>query len=402
MRPLGDELLVRRAARAVAVQAAGLVFAAILLLVALVTLVVVKGQATARDDLIRSTLQTADDVGDPPAGAWLALVSGVQVRTSPGLPAGALAPLTSLRVRALPGVTLVDLPADGRSYRAGTLKRGDARVVQVLLDLQSEHDQRRRLLQAMGLAAAVGLVVAGALGRVVGRRAVRPLSQALTLQRAFVADASHELRTPLTLLSTRAQLLDRAVQRADVPPQVHLDSTGVVNDVLRLGEVLEDLLVAADPGDRESYVSVDLNALAREAVDTAQAHASSAQVELVVDLHGTDPLLLEGSGPALRRAILSLIDNAIDHTPAQGRVTVSTRRDGRSLLLTVTDTGPGVPPEQAKDVLRRFHSGGHRSGRTHYGLGLALTNDVANRHGGELRLLRSEQGAAFALVLPAA
>jgi two-component system OmpR family sensor kinase len=71
------------------------------------------------------------------------------------------------------------------------------------------------------------------------------------------------------------------------------------------------------------------------------------------------------------------------------------------VIAAVSDTGPGIGPEAAQRVLRRFESGGHRAGRAHYGLGLALTHDVANRHGGQLRLAPSQVGATFELVLPA-
>jgi signal transduction histidine kinase len=67
----------------------------------------------------------------------------------------------------------------------------------------------------------------------------------------------------------------------------------------------------------------------------------------------------------------------------------------------VSDTGPGIRPEAAQRVLRRFDSSGRSRGRRHYGLGLALTHDVANRHGGQLRLADSGAGATFELVLPA-
>ena len=71
------------------------------------------------------------------------------------------------------------------------------------------------------------------------------------------------------------------------------------------------------------------------------------------------------------------------------------------MILAVSDTGTGIGPEEAQRVLRRFDTGGHRAGRAHYGLGLALSHDVANRHGGQLRLAPSEVGATFELVLPA-
>jgi len=108
-----------------------------------------------------------------------------------------------------------------------------------------------------------------------------------------------------------------------------------------------------------------------------------------------------GSAPALRRAVLALVENAVDHTPADGEVVVRTRSERRTVIVSVSDTGPGIAPDAAHDVLRRFHSGGHRAGRAHYGLGLALTHDVANRHGGQLRLAPGKTGATFELVLPA-
>ncbi|MGZ6793338.1 MAG: hypothetical protein ACXVFV_10335, partial [Mycobacteriales bacterium] len=77
--PSGDELLVRRAARSLALQAAGLVALGMLLLVGLVTLVVVRGQQSATDTLLRTTAATADDVGDPPTGSWVVITRGARV-----------------------------------------------------------------------------------------------------------------------------------------------------------------------------------------------------------------------------------------------------------------------------------------------------------------------------------
>jgi len=236
---------------------------------------------------------------------------------------------------------------------------------------------------------------------------VRPLAQALGLQRAFIADASHELRTPLTLLSTRAQVLELNLQsnarQAAVPwASVLADARGVVQDVGRLGEVVEDLLLAADPRRQQPHEAVDLGRLVEEVVASAAAHAQSAGVRLVAtNGSGPVPCLVLGAAPALRRALLALVDNAVDHSSGGGQVRLATRRERREVIVSVSDTGPGLGGQAAKDVLRRFHSGGQGAGRAHYGLGLALTHDVANRHGGQLRLAASPVGAVFELVLPA-
>ena len=401
-RALGDEVLVRRAGRRVAVFTAGLVMLALLALVALVVALVVHGQSVATDNLLRTTVANADDVGDPPPGTWLIVVHDGHLVHSPGLPGELSQRLAELR--AVAGPTTVLGPASSahdRHYRVATRARGDD-TIQAVLDLSSQHEQRTRLLQAVALAGLCGLVFSAVLGALIGRRAVRPMAEALALQRMFIADASHELRTPLTLLSTRAQLLDRAIATSGSSSDIVADSAGIVHDVARLNEVVDDLLTAADPQRRDEHVELDLVALVSAAVDSAGAHASAKSVDL--RCHNDTPALAQrvvGSATALRRAVLALVDNAIDHTPSGGTITVTTRVDDvRRIVVTVSDSGPGVRTKDAGDLFRRFHSGGHRTGRNHYGLGLALSHDIVNRHGGHLRLVPTQSGATFELVLP--
>jgi two-component system OmpR family sensor kinase len=399
-RPIGDEILVRRASREVAVRVAALVGVAMLLMVVLVSIVVVRSQAGAADDMLRSTLRTADDVGDPPPSVWLVITRSTVTEKSPGLPRALEAQLAGPRQTAGTQVRFSNARLDDSGeYRIATVLR-DGRPIQAVLDLSTSHQERTRLLEAMGVASAAGLVFAALLGILLGRRAVRPLARALALQRAFVADAGHELRTPLTLLSTRAQVLDRALRSSGLSDELLRDSRGVVQDTQRLGEVVEDLLVAADPRGEEDHEPVDLARVAEDVADSARAHATAVGVRLSWRTTDADSSVLGSSG-AIRRAVLALVDNAIDHTPRDGEVQIEVRRSGRDVVLAVSDTGPGIRPEEAERVLRRFDSGGHRSGRAHYGLGLALTHDVANRHGGQLRLVRSKIGATFELVVPA-
>ena len=380
-------------------QVAGLVASAMLLLVVLVTFVVVRGQDSSTDTLLRTTAAAADDVGDPPHGAWIVLVRGDRVAVSPGLPPSVDSRLAELREAPSSVLRTLRFGHDDE-YRVLTQRRSGA-TVQVVLDLRPQREERDRLFTAMGAAALLSLFVAAGLGVLLGRRAVRPLAQALTLQRTFVADASHELRTPLTLLSTRVQVLDGELQSGRHDEQVLEDSRGVVADVRRLGEVVEDLLVAADPRQDDQHAPVDLGELVSGVAASATAHATEAGVTLSFAPPEHSRLSVQGSSVALRRAVLALVDNAIDHTPADGVVQLTVRRHRRTVVVAVSDTGPGIAADAVPQVTRRFHSGGQRAGRAHYGLGLALTHDVANRHGGQLRLAPSEVGTTFELVLPA-
>jgi signal transduction histidine kinase len=387
-----DERLVRQRSRHVAGQVAAVVAVAMLVVVGLATLVVVRSQQAATDRLLRSTARTADDVGDPPAGAWIVLVRGGRESVSPGLPEGLAAALAGHRS----GDGFFALAADEREFRAVTLHRG-TEVAQVVVDLRSQHEERDRLLKVMGAAAAVSLAVAGGVGAVMGRAAVRPLAEALALQRSFVADASHELRTPLALLSTRVQVLERQLP-ADVPAQVREDVAGVRGDVQRLGEVVDDLLVAATPEIDERRSDVDLRLLVGDALASVRAHATERRVALGQDDDGE--LVVHAAEPALRRAVLALLDNALDHSPVGGQVHVSTRRERGEAVLQVADTGPGLTAEAAAHVFERFHSGGQRAGRAHYGLGLALTHEVVLRHGGRMSVVPAADGAVFEIRLP--
>jgi signal transduction histidine kinase len=390
-----DDRLVHQRARRVAVQVTGVVGLAMLVIVGLATLVVVRGQQAATDRLLRGTAATADDVGDPPSGVWIVLARGSRLQSSPGLPEELALPLAARRARPS-GLSTVRL--DDASYRVLTRPRGD-QVVQVAADLRPQQQQRDRLLRTMAGAGIASLLVAAGLGVLIGRQAVRPLAEALALQRGFVADASHELRTPLTLLSTRVQLLERTLA-PDAPPQVRADARGVVEDVQRLGEVVEDLLVAASPDEADERVAVDLRALVTKAVDSARAHAGAVSVRLQVRVPEEEVQVVVAP-PAIRRAVLSLVDNAVDHTPAGGSVTVTVEQGRGLATVRVADSGAGLTPDAASRVFERFHSGGHRAGRAHYGLGLALTHDVVLRHGGRLTLVPSETGAVFEIELPA-
>jgi len=395
-----DVDLVRRAAQRLGLQAAALVALAVIVLVALSTVLVLRQQNASAEALLRQAATRADDVQDPPAGTWLVLSDAHGLQLSPGIPSafpdrGALEEVTHS------GQSQTKTVEVGTSEYLVLTDRQGGRTIQAVLDLGPQHRQRDDLTGVLLGVGAVGLVLSAFAGTVLARRAVRPLSDALTLQRTFVADASHELRTPLTLLSTRAQILRRSLVAHGADASVLVDADGVVSDAARMTDVVDELLVAADPWTDSELAPVELVPLCVGIMDSARDYARSHEVSLVLDHRQDDAVTTNGNAVGLRRAVLAILDNAIEHTPSSGTVTVSVGRQGRQAVIDVSDTGPGIAAAEIDRVFDRFHSGYQKASRRSYGLGLALAREVVTRNGGRLTVeTTSQRGTTFRVWLP--
>ncbi|MDA3629774.1 HAMP domain-containing sensor histidine kinase [Saccharopolyspora sp. WRP15-2] len=394
-----EAALIRKAQLRLGIQMAGAVAAAALVLAAVTLLVVVHDQHRSRDELVGAAIARSDDVGDPPTGVWLVIRSGARDQASPGLPPG-FPDEESLRRTAQDGAARsADVVVGGREYYVRTEPRGTD-VVQAVLSMRDSHAERVRIVQALGIAGAAGLVLAGLAGAWLGRRAVTPLAEALALQRRFVADASHELRTPLTLLSTRAQLIRRKLDRSAEPDRIRPEVDGLVGDADRLATILEDLLLTADPRGEMPVQPVALTELAERAVEAAGP--SAEQRGISVRLDATGPVEVVGFDAGLLRALNALLDNAIRHARSEVRVVL--RTEGRSEVIEVVDDGPGIDPAVLPALFERFSSAADSTGDgpRRYGLGLALVSEIAARHGGTVAARTSDSGGtAVRLVIPA-
>ncbi|WP_338686691.1 HAMP domain-containing sensor histidine kinase [Streptomyces acidiscabies] len=212
------------------------------------------------------------------------------------------------------------------------------------------------------------------------------LEASVDRQRRFVADASHELRSPIASLRTQ---LEVAAAHPDL-----LDLDGAVEDTVRLQHLAADLLLLArlDAGEPPNRTPVDLGALARET--TAPRKGTRLDTEPGVEV--------TGSRSQLTRVLANLLDNAARHTRTEVEVTV--RTEGEDAVLTVTDDGPGVPPEHRARIFERFVRLDDARSRDEggAGLGLAIARDIAVRHGGTLTVGEAPAGGAkFELRLPA-
>jgi signal transduction histidine kinase len=221
-------------------------------------------------------------------------------------------------------------------------------------------------------------------GRLSGvlNRMLASLEQARASERRFLADASHELRTPVTALLGNIEF----VSRHGADPEVLAD---LQRDAARLARLVDDLLVleraGAGAGEPED---VDLAAVVTGVVE---AHSDGR-----VMAERIDPAVVRGEREALARMVENLLENALVHGPADGRVTVLLVNDSGSASVTVRDEGPGPDPALHNRLFERFWRAPDAAGRPGSGLGLSIVATIAERHGGRVAV----KGAAFTVTLP--
>jgi two-component system OmpR family sensor kinase len=215
------------------------------------------------------------------------------------------------------------------------------------------------------------------------------LDHALDAQRAFIADAAHELRTPLTAVHLQAQLAERATTEAERSAALAELRAGLE----RATRLVEQLLTLAreEPGVSERpFAPLNATELARQVLAEYAPIAAARRVDL--GMAGSDAAsgdaFVTGDADALRTLVSNLVDNAVRHTPAGGRVDVAAQRDGTDVLLTVRDSGPGIAESERERVFDRFYRvpGDAAAGVTGSGLGLAIVKRIAERHGATVTL----------------
>jgi two-component system, OmpR family, sensor kinase len=219
--------------------------------------------------------------------------------------------------------------------------------------------------------------------------------------RRFVADASHELRTPLAAIRGYSELTRRGGH--ELPDDVRHALSRIESESVRMSGLVEDLLLLArlDEGRQLAREPVDLGRLLVDAV--ADARATSPDHSWAVRVP-EQPVTVLGDQPRLHQAVANLLANARVHTPAGTEVTAALGTlEGRA-IVTVTDTGPGIPEEVQPVLFERFAradtSRSRATGST--GLGLAITAAIVRAHDGVVDAVSEPGQTVFRVRLPLA
>jgi two-component system OmpR family sensor kinase len=323
-----------------------------------------------------------------------------------------------------PGLLIIAIPLTEIGQTLGRLVLIEALVTVLVvlgLGLVSWWLVRRELRPLQEIGVTAGAIAAGDLSKRIPRRDPRTevgqlgvalnamlaqIEEAFDERRAseerlrrFLADASHELRTPLTSIRGYAELFRRGAQgrKEDLAKSMRR----IENESSRMGVIVEDLLLLArlDQDRPLELESVDLGAVATDAVEDARAMAGDREITL----YAPEPVPLTGDEARLRQVAANLLANAVAHTPPGTPVTVRAGRYGDEAVLEVSDRGPGLSPEQTAKAFEPFYRSDPSRDRTTggAGLGLAIVAAITAAHGGRVDVSETPGGGAtFRVIIP--
>ena len=292
-----------------------------------------------------------------------------------------------------------------------------AAVVMVLTGIVLFLFVRRRLKPLKQLETAAATIAEGDFSVQVdekkGDRELRELSGAFNTmtrklqgveagRREFVANVSHELRSPITSIKGFAEgMADGVIPAEEQPKYLRL----VADESKRLSGLIDDLLALSrlERDDaKPEMTTFDINEMLRRAVIRRMNDLEAKAIDISCEFE-TDPCPVQADSDRIEQVVINLLDNAIKFTPESGKIVLESEVTDGIAKITVRDSGSGVAPEDRDKIFDRFYTAdrAHTAGKG-TGLGLSICKRIMDMHGQSIRLLDTEEGAAFQFTLKTA
>ena len=292
-----------------------------------------------------------------------------------------------------------------------------AAVVMVLTGIVLFLFVRRRLKPLKQLETAAATIAEGDFSVQVdekkGDRELRELSGAFNTmtrklqgveagRREFVANVSHELRSPITSIKGFAEgMADGVIPAEEQPKYLRL----VADESKRLSGLIDDLLALSrlERDDaKPEMTTFDINEMLRRAVIRRMNDLEAKAIDISCEFE-TDPCPVQADSDRIEQVVINLLDNAIKFTPESGKIVLESEVTDGIAKITVRDSGSGVAPEDRDKIFDRFFTAdrAHTAGKG-TGLGLSICKRIMDMHGQSIRLLDTEEGAAFQFTLKTA
>ena len=217
--------------------------------------------------------------------------------------------------------------------------------------------------------------------------------------RAFIADAAHELHTPLTALQTNLELADEENASART---LYLSRAQEQSRRLEvLVKSLLDLSRIESAQSQHNFAPLDLNQLVSEISEQFASRAEQANRLFTLDMPG-ETMMVNGNEMQIKQVLANLLENALKFTPENSTITLTLKRVDEDAMITVTDTGIGILPEDLPHMFERFHRGRNASEYAGNGLGLAIVKAIVENYSGRVDAQSKGvgEGSMFSVRLP--
>ncbi|MDR6552427.1 HAMP domain-containing sensor histidine kinase [Paenibacillus qinlingensis] len=273
---------------------------------------------------------------------------------------------------------------DGNRW-AYMVQKNNAGYGIVYLDVTAQQNILTNLVYTFTIVGLVMLIVIFFTSRYFANRSIAPVREAFQKQKQFIADASHELKTPLAVINTNADVL--LANNEDTIESQSKWLHRIKSETERMKTLTNDLLYLTEMDDARAnmlYSNFNVSESVESVLLTMEAVVF--EKDLSLDYEIEPDLISHGNSEQIKQVVMILLDNAIKYTPPKGAITLTFKNHHNDTLLTVTNTGEGIPPEHVERIFDRFYRADLSRSRKHggYGLGLAIAKSIVEQHKGKI------------------
>lgn len=278
-----------------------------------------------------------------------------------------------------------------------------AGYLQVAASLETIHNSQKRSQLFLAVGMPITLSVVGIVGWLLAGYAMRPIKRSYEQLQRFTADASHELRAPVAAILSNAQVGLLTPTGDSTQPRQRLEN--IVTQSKYMSDLITNLLFLARHQGKlnpQDVVKTDIVELLNILVVRSRVSATEKDLELNANIPLTSKEIY-GDRDLLQQAIRNLLDNAIKYTPAGGKIELKLEVKTRRILITVKDTGIGIPEADLTHIFDRFYRVDKARTRQTggFGLGLAIARQIIQAHNGKITVESEvDRGTTFQICLP--
>lgn len=217
------------------------------------------------------------------------------------------------------------------------------------------------------------------------------LQTSLSRSEDFIAEAAHRVRTPLAIVRTKAEIIQRQTEDAEIRKGLREMIHAIDDSSRTAGQLLDHAMVTF----RLDHLAREEISLAQLVQDTAaRLHPLSDLKDIELTAGPLEEATISGDPILLQNALHNVLDNAVKYAPAGARITVSVTAGAEGAQVAVRDSGPGFPEQNLAGLAGRFARGANAEGVIGSGLGLTIVKDVTEAHGGRMDISNPPGGGA--------